>query len=91
MLKRLAGIIVLMCLTAATPTATASDTVEICHFPGHIDPANLLQPDFILDLELPPAERAAECTDLNGSVLRVNANSVSYISDDVTRGHEVDG
>lgn len=77
--------------TAATATAEKPDKVgkvEICHFTGHAADAN--QPDFILDLDLPYAERVEECTDLGGRVLSVNGNAVSYDNDDIRRGHEVD-
>ena len=73
--------------TAAPATAAKADKVEICHFSGHGDEA---QPDFILDLELDEDERVEECISRNGRVLSVNGNAVSYDSDDVRRGHEVD-
>ena len=75
---------------AGTAIAAPQDRVEICHFAGHVQPTNPDQPDFILDLSLPYPERVAECTDRDGRVIEVNANAVSYINDDIRRGHEVD-
>jgi hypothetical protein len=75
---------------AGTATAAPRDRVEICHFAGHVQPADPDQPDFILDLSLSYEARVAECTDRDGRVIEVNANAISYINDDIRRGHEVD-
>jgi len=65
--------------------------VRICHFPGHVQPNNPDQPDFILDTGLSQEEREAECTDRDGTILRVSENAISPVSDSSRHGHKVDG
>jgi hypothetical protein len=81
----------LLLLLAVTPAiATPTDTIEICHFPGHVQPGNPDQIDFILDLDLPYPERVEECTVRDGTVLNVHANAVSFETDPHPHGHIVD-
>jgi len=75
---------------AGTATAKPAQKIAICHFPGHVDPTNPEQPDFILDMSLDPAVAAAECTDLSGKILEVNPRAVSWADDESPHGHPVD-
>jgi hypothetical protein len=55
-----------------------------------VDPTDPGQIDFILDVDLDPVDAVAECTGLNGKVLSVHPNAVSYADDASAHGHVVD-
>ena len=81
---------VFVLLAVAPALAAPPAKVEICHFPGHVHPDIPGQIDFILDLDLDPEPRVRECTKLDGNVLLVHPNAVSWDDDEVRRGHVVD-
>ena len=83
--------VVMMIMAMAVPAIGAPPAkVQICHFPGHVDPTNPAQIDFVLDLGLTVPEREAECTDLNGKILTMNVKATSWSDSEFVHGHVLD-